>query len=196
MDVDIEKIVKELEDFFEVSAPKIDLTLLNSREEFDQILGRKSEPWQAGLANAKNNKIYAIHPDKLEEITTHKRESHPLRIKHEIAHLFYYKCTKGENRPAWLNEGLAYYLAGQSKWTRLSQDNKLSVTEYFTNFDGRVYGPGEFMVRTLIEKYGKDKLIQLIKKIRKDLTEESFNDLFKDIYGFDFTKDELKKIIE
>jgi hypothetical protein len=193
MDVDIEKITKELEDFFEIEAPDFDIVLINTREDYDAIHGKKTEPWQA--ATVKGNTIYAIHPDKLEEITVHKKESHPKRIKHELSHVFYDKCTGGEIRPAWLNEGLAYYLADQGRWT-LNEYGKLMAVDYFSRFDNKVYGGGEYMVRTLIEKYGKKKLLVMIKKITPPLTEEKFGDIFKDVYGFDFTKEELKKIIE
>lgn len=190
--VDIDKITAELETFFNIKAPKINIVIINSREEFDKIRGVKTQSWQAGMA--KEGVIYAIHPEKLEKITTHKKESHPIRIKHEIVHLFYKKCTDGEGRPRWLNEGLAYYLANQKQW-ELSEENKLSVTSYFSDTDKNIYGIGEYMVRTLIDKYGKEKLVKLIKSIKPPLTENKFNDLFKKVYGFNFTKDNLKKLI-
>ena len=112
------------------------------------------------------------------------------------SHLFYSKLTKGEFRPAWLNEGLAYYLDGRDKNFPIKQDRKLAATEYFCNHDGYVYWPGSFMVKTLLDKFGKEKLLNLIKKIRPGLTEDSFCELFKNIYGFSFTKDDLKKIID
>jgi len=192
MNVYLNKIAKELESFFGIKAPDFELILINSRKEFDQISGKKTEPWMAGFT--RNGNIYTIHPDILEEVTIHKKESHLPRLKHEMSHLFYKKYTNGEDRPSWLNEGLAYYLADQPKWN-LSEQDKLSVTEYFTNFNGRVYGPGEFMVRTLIEKYGKEKLLQLIGNISLDITEDDFKKLFKDAYGFNFTKIDLRKII-
>lgn len=193
MEVEIYKITKELEDFFEIKAPEFEIVLINSREEFDVICGRKTESWQAGTV--KGNTIYAIHPDRLEEITIHKKETHPKRIKHELSHLFYEKCTGGEKRPAWLNEGLAYYLADQGRWT-LNEHGRLMAVDYFSTFNDKVYGTGEFMVRTLIDKYGKEKLIELIKQINPPLSEDGFNDLFKKFYGFEFSKDELKKIID
>ena len=52
------------------------------------------------------------------------------------------------------------------------------------------------MVRTLIEKFGKAKLLKLIKSIKPDLTEDKFNQHFKKVYGFDFNKDQLKKLID
>jgi len=142
----------------------------------------------------RNGNIYAIHPDKIEELTMHKKESYLPRLKHEMSHIFYVKCANGGDRPSWLNEGLAYYLADQPKWN-LNEEQKLLAVDYFTNFDGRVYGPGEYMVRTLIEKYGKGRLLQLMCSISKNITQADFNKLFKKVYGFNFTKDELKTII-
>jgi len=192
MDIILSKIAKELEDFFEITAPDFELTLISSREEFDKIIGKKSEPWMAGFT--RNGNIYAIHPDKIEELTIHKKESYLPRLKHEMSHIFYVKYANGGDKPSWLNEGLAYYLADQPKWN-LNEGQKLLAVEYFTNFDGKVYGPGEYMVRILIEKYGKEKILQLIGGISKDITQADFNILFKKVYGFNFNKDELKKII-
>lgn len=192
-DIDLKKITEELENFFDIKAPNIKIVLIDSREEYDKIRGVKTQSWQAGMA--KDGIIYAIHPDKLEKITTHKKESHPVRIKHEIVHLFYKKCTEGEGRPRWLNEGLAFYLANKEQW-ELSEENKLSVTNYFSDIDKNVYGIGEYMVRRLTDEYGKEKLVKLIKSIKPPLTESKFNDLFKKVYGFDFTQKELKKIIK
>lgn len=192
MDIILGKIAKELEDFFEITAPDFGLTLISSREEFDKIICKKSEPWMAGFTRDGN--IYTIHPDKIEELTIHKKESYLPRLKHEMSHIFYVKCANGSDRPSWLNEGLAYYLADQPKWNLIGEQKLLAV-EYFTNFDGKAYGPGEYMVRTLIEKYGKEKILQLISGISKNITQADFNKLFKKVYGFNFNKDELKKII-
>jgi len=48
MDIILIKIAKELEEFFEITAPDFELVLINSREEFDQISGRKTESWMDG----------------------------------------------------------------------------------------------------------------------------------------------------
>ena len=111
------------------------MILLKSRQAYDAVAGFKSEPWHAGLA--RDNKIYAIDPDVIEEISIHKRASHPIRIKHEMAHLFYNKCAHGEGNPAWLNEGLAYYLANQQKW-QLNEKGKFAALNYL--WSGRIYG--------------------------------------------------------
>lgn len=40
--LNIEDIVKELEDFYEVKTPKFTLTYVKSREEFEEIIGHKN----------------------------------------------------------------------------------------------------------------------------------------------------------
>lgn len=194
MDLDLPKIIKDLEDFFEIKVPDYEIVITDSREEFDKLTGQKSEPWTAGWANS--HKIVAIHPDKLDELTEgiHKSDSHPKRIKHELAHLFYAKLTKGEFRPACLNEGLAFYLDGRGGHP-VSDERKYVAPDYFYDYDGHVYGPSSYTVKTLIDKFGKDKMLSLIKKIRPGLTEDNFNKLFHDIYGFNFNKEDLKKIL-
>lgn len=149
----------------------------------------------AGWANG--YKIVAIHPDNLEELTngTHKKDSHPKRIKHELAHLFYAKLAGGETKPAWLNEGLVFYLDGRGGMQPKDFENKYAAVRYFNNFDGHVYGPGSFIVKTLLDKFGKEKLLILIKSIRPGLTEDSFREFFRKVYRFDFTEEGLKTII-
>ncbi len=188
MDVDLPKIVKNLEDFFETKAPQYEMVVANSREEFNKLTNRQgSENWMAGWANG--NKIVTIHPDKLEESTEgiHKSDSHPKRVKHELAHLFYAKLTNSEMKPAWLNEGLAFYIDGRGGQVLKSEEDKFAAVKYFRNFDGHVYLPGSFMVKMLLDKFGKEKLLELIKSIKPGLTEEDFQMIFKKVYGFPFT---------
>jgi len=195
-DLNIAKIIQDLESFFETKVPDYIIEIVDSREEFNKQTNMKnSEPWTAGWANG--NRIIVIHPDKLEELTDgiHKSDSHQKRIKHELAHLFYAKLTKGEFYPAWLNEGLAYFLDGRGVIAPKSSHGKYASLIYFKNFDGHVYQPGSFLVKTLLDKFGKAKLLELIKSIRPGLTEDSFQQLFIKIYGFAFTEDGLQLIL-
>lgn len=193
---ELAKIIQELEDFFETNVPDYKIEIANSREEFNKLTDRQStESWMAGWANG--HKIVVIHPDKLKETTNgiHKSDSHTKRIKHELAHLFYAKLTKDETKPAWLNEGLAFYLDGRGGMAPKDYENKYAAIKYFVNYDGQVYKPGSFMVKALLDKFGKAKILKLIKSIKPDLTEEKFKNLFLSIYGFEFSEESLKKIL-
>lgn len=196
MDIDLNKIISDLEDFFEINVPDYKIEIASSREEFNRLTNRKeSENWEAGWANG--YRIVAIHPDKLEEYTDgiHKSDSHPKRIKHELAHLFYVKLTDGEFKPAWLNEGLAFYLDGRGGTEPKASKDRYAALKYFKNFDGHVYKPSSFIVKTLLDRFGKAKLIELIKSIRPGITEDRFQELFQKVYDFAFTEESLRNII-
>lgn len=191
---EISKTITDLEAFFGIEAPDYEIVLATSREEFNKLTNvQHSEPWMAGWSNG--YKIVVIHPDKLEELTegAHHSDSHPKRIKHELAHLFYAKLTHGEIKPAWLNEGLAFYLDGRGGAKPKGVEDVYTAVRYFTNGDGQLYSSGSYIVKKLIEKYGKDKLLTLIRSIRAGLTESLFQELFQKVYDFKFTEDELEK---
>ncbi len=194
--LDLPKIIKELEDFFGIKVPDYTIEIANSREEFNKLTNRKhSETWMAGWANG--NRIVAIHPDKLEQLTggLHKSDSHPNRIKHELAHLFFSSLAKGEFKPIWLNEGLAFCLDGRGGRPPKNYESRYSAIKYFNTSDADMYIPSSFIVKTLLEKFGKIKMLNLINSLEPGLTADRFQDLFKDVYGFYFTKEDLKKII-
>lgn len=94
----------------------------------------------------------------------------------------------------WLNEGLASYLSGQKKIC----DNPLDVFSYFDKSDAGVYKVGYFWVELLIRKFGKTKFLKLIKalNLKFNLTEKIFAAKFYNIYGFNFNKKNLIKLIK
>jgi len=189
---DLSETIKKLEEFFEINAPEFELIVIDSREELDLLYGKKTENWTAGFAGF--NRIGFIRPDKLEALSIHKKESHPKRMIHEMSHLFYNKCSDDSRRPAWLNEGLASYLADQ-KGKEFSLEEKIAAPDFFADQGQLVYRVGYYTVKTLLDKFGKDKLLELIKRMTKDINEEDFNKHFFEIYGFEFTKEELRKVI-
>lgn len=144
----------------------------------------------AGFARGSN--IYVIHPDMLEELTIHKKESNEPRIKHELSHVFYWSITN-THRPNWLDEGLACYLDGHKSIKKLTNHEKLGAPLYFSRFDEDIYNVSVFTVKALIEKFGKEKMLELLRTMRLVSSEREFYKLFKDTYGFRFTKAGIAK---
>lgn len=188
--INIKEIVGELEDFYEIKTPEFKITYITSRKEFDSIAGHKTERWMAGLT--RGHDIYAIHPDKLEDLTIHKKDSNLPRIKHELSHVFFWHITHG-HAPNWLDEGLACYLDGRSREKKMTKAEKCKAPLYFSKFDVDIYNIGYFTVKTLIKKFGKAKILKLLKNIVNISSEKEFYDLFKDIYDFEFTKTGIAK---
>ena len=183
------KCKKELDKWFGVSVNIPRVLFVQSRKEYNKIMGFKTEAWQVG--NSENGVIYILDP----KIYTKESDNKDIKrfwlvLKHEYVHLYWHQITKAWN-PRWLNEGLACYLAGQEKKTP-SQEVVIDVQEYFSHGGMFVYGLGYFWVNYLVKKFGKTKLLNLIKSVDADITAKKFEVKFKRIYGFGLDKKSLK----
>jgi len=178
--------------FFGVDIDLPPVFFVQSRKDIDKIWRRKTEDWFCAWANTGG--IYILHPKVFAKESDHKAAYFWKVLKHEYVHL-YYRRMVGTGNPRWLNEGLACYLAKQEKSV---PDKKLllGLNKFFDRGDKDIYGVGYFWTKYLIEKYGKAKLLKLIKTISSETTKNKFNTSFKKIYGFGLTREELSKIIK
>jgi len=55
-----------------------------------------------------------------------------------------------------------------------------------------VYYESGFAVEFLVEKYGKNKILKLVKSLKNIDSEEEFNKKFKEIYGFELKYENFK----
>ncbi len=127
---------------------------------------------------------------------------------HEVAHLFFLMCAKisldnTQVFPIWLWEGVSMFVSGQI--LRRSMTRPIKFGDFLNYYDrhtvpGRVqptvYWESGFVVEFLVKKYGKQKLLELIKSIKQANTEELFAKRFKGLYGFELSYDEFNKRIE
>ena len=193
-DKEINKIIKiiqdkyhELESFFNLNIPTVNIELIYSREEINDKYGHKTPNWMIGFVNKKNkNYIYIASPSICEKISAHKKNVIYKVIIHELSHIFINKINK--NTLDWLNEGLALYLASQIKKTYIKKENWnfLIKNKFFTNTinlstfaEHQGYEISSFLVNFLIKKYGKNKAIELIKINKKSkLIKKKFYKIF------------------
>ena len=59
-----------------------------------------------------------------------------------------------------------------------------------------VYEESGFVVELLVNKFGKTKLLKLIKTLHTTNSEKQFKKLFKDIYGFNLNYREINKLLK
>ncbi|MEI6288345.1 MAG: hypothetical protein WCP18_02015 [bacterium] len=195
----IKKQNKILEQFFEIKLSNIPVTIVDSREEFATFTGCTIQPWLVGLTNyysicLLNPKIY------LRKYKTSKNEQQRFQklTTHELTHFYIHHKLKVTN-PKWLMEGLCDYFASKEA-VKPQLKELLNLEHYFSVYsgiyfqDGSIYRVGYFLVDLLIEKYGLNKIKQLIFSLDKGLTPKLFNQLFFKIYGFKLDKKELIKI--
>ncbi len=186
---DYKQMRSELNDFYDINWTHHlpDIYFLESREQIDAYWGKKTNPYIVGWVN-EHKTVYVLKNEKMEAESAHENhsdEKYYALIKHELSHCFFKIESKFSNSfPNWLWEGVAIYTSGQLKF-------KDRVTEFkdFLNYNNQefstgVYKESGFAVELLIEKFGKKKLLSLIKKNKDCQTEKTFNNTFKKIYGF------------
>lgn len=185
--------IKEFDEFFEMKInPNFKIFLLEKREEMDVLCERKTEDWLFGLTIITKGSIVIFHPEKVESETSHKKETFYFTLKHEIAHIYFFR-NACKSTPKWLNEGLAYYLAKQ-KYNDKPLNEIVKSINFFFKFNSNYYFHAAKLVTLLIEKYGKEKILLLIKSWY--MSEEDFAKNFKEIYGFNLSEEDLIKHLQ
>lgn len=178
--------IKELNEFFNLkwqeNLPR--LILVTDRKTIDTLRRYKTEPWLVGWAN--NENIYILDYINYERESNHKysdKEYFGL-IKHELAHSFTDKITNNLQKPIWLLEGLALYLDGRNDPNKKPKKFK-NFIKHYDKFNFEVYKESGYAIQFLVKKYGKNKLIKLLKESKNIDSSKDFAKLFKRMYGFD-----------
>jgi len=177
-----ERSIEELSDFFNLNwrknRPKI--FLVKDRKTITDLWNGKIKSYPNGWVD--NLDIYILDNENSEE------EYYKL-IKHELTHAFTQVVADIYDKPIspdWLWEGIALYIAGQNDPKQIPEkfENFLDFYEQDMESTG-VYDEAGFAVKFLAEKFGKEKLLNLIKSLKSISSEENFNQTFKRIYGFE-----------
>jgi len=189
-DLELEKVyeegMRELNDFFGLdwkrNLPK--LFIVSDRKSIDGLFGRKTEDFVVGWVD-KNNDVYLLSRENYEKESSHKYsdEEYFALFKHEIAHCFSKIVGDFSKNPIWLFEGISIFLSGQNK-LKIKPKKYDSFLNSYNKHNKDVYKEAGFAVEFLVKEYGKEKLIELIKKVKTTDSEEDFAELFKRIYNF------------
>ena len=183
----INEVKKEFNDFFKFDPGLIEVVEVNGREEIDRLKGYKTPDWLVGWVS--ENKVYVLSKESFEKDSSHKIEEFEIIIKHEIGHIYINKIVKSK-KPIWVHEGVAGYLAKQMR--NISYEDSFNAIDFFDKKGLEVYIYSSKFIEFLIDKFGKNKLLEFMKMIHKDIDEKEFQDNFKDIYGFKLNKEEIK----
>ena len=180
---DIDKGISKIEDYFGKKYPKIfDVYVYPKREAMDRawqkawgIPGFKSECWM--VASGVADKLDILSPsvwktEACEHNAADKTATGDL-ITHELVHVY-----QGQVNPnfaemddtGWFIEGLAVFVSGQLTNERISSAVKaIKRGEYPGQLKNawsgdNKYGISGLMVSYINSKYGKDKIIELLKQ--------------------------------
>jgi len=159
--IDFERIFSEVAGFFGYKGKTvIKIYLINSVEEYCFFSNQKFERWMCAFTSI-NNTIFVFSPRVIEAFTSHKKEEFPGIIKHELSHLMYYHS--GLSRSGIFDEGIASFLKGNT-----------------VNNNDNIYNYGNMLVRSIINDYGKARLIAFLRKT-KNITKEKIASNFPSI---------------
>jgi hypothetical protein len=180
---------KNLAKFFGIKMPIPHVFIVSSRKDINAIFGRKTKNWI--VAWIKKGTIFALDQAAYRKESNHKDPRYFWKVlKHEYCHLYFEKFTSA-NFPKWLNEGLACYLARQEKYPP-PKGKLLNILRYHKKSDQWVYAVGYFWVNLLIKKFGKAKLLKLLRGLHANTSKKEFDARFHRIYGFRFDRGGLK----
>lgn len=159
------------------------IIIVDKREDIDSLYGDKTEDWLVGWTNKRT--VYVLNKDNFgtESDRIYSDAEYIALIKHELSHIFFEILSKGNHKPIWLNEGLAIYTSGQLTFKK-KPENFNHFLNHYENGGKAVYDESGFVVQLLIDRYGKEKLLQLISQLKSTKTEKEFLDLFRKIYRF------------
>jgi hypothetical protein len=197
LEIEVGKIMDELNDFFGLdwveNVPKI--YFLDSRKLINEVRNHKTEDWLVGWSD--NKTVYLLDQDKFETESDHGKiedKKYSALIKHELCHAF--QTASGYFwKPNWLREGLCHYVSGQIEF-----EKNPKLFKYFLDFyektGAEVHWESGWVVKLLVDKFGKEKLMELFKEAKnKKPDEEGFKKIFATVYGIDLSYESLNKLL-
>lgn len=191
-----EKAMKELVKFYGVTWTKNtpNIIIWKNRKAINQFKKIKTENWFVGEADGRN--IFLLDRKNYEKESCHKYsdERYAQLIKHELSHLFFSILSGGGETPYWLNEGITLYSAEQTKdFPEIK--NFGNFLKYYSHSGGETYfHESGLFIELLIKKFGKQKILKLIKSLQKINSEKDFKKEFKKVYGFNLNYKEINNL--
>ena len=184
---DYNQSMKELNEFFEIKweRNKPNIFLMKDRKTINEIRGKETENWIVGWVN--NKDVYILDKENYEKESCHKYsdEEYSRLVKHELAHAFFQILSNNKSQPDWLWEGIAMFVSKQNDSRMKNKPLKFKeFLNYYNKKGNGVYKEAGFAVQFLFDKYGKEKLLKLIKSLKDIDSELKFKDKFEEIYGF------------
>ena len=156
--------------------------VVDDRKIINSLKGEETENWIIGWSEGKT--IYVLNKNNFEVESNHKYTSdeYSAFIKHELSHSFFNVLSNGCCKPIWLNEGVAGYVSGQNKLKEKPIEFK-KFLDFYERGGKEVYSEAGFVIELLVKKFGKEKLLNLIKSLKNCQSKELFDLAFEKEYN-------------
>jgi hypothetical protein len=179
------------ETFFEQDIPQFKIQFVYTRPEFEQATGRKNTMnWSVGTSLGKEG-LVIFHPSIYEQVSedTHKLEDYPRLMTHEMTHTFQ-KNLYDYSDPIWLDEGVAGNVSEQVMYNAPLKTDRIKSFDQLHKPSGFYTPPTGYLqanrfTEYLINTFGKDKILTLLKDLQPKEDYSDFCTKFKQVYGID-----------
>ncbi|KKS31539.1 hypothetical protein A2380_00645 [candidate division WWE3 bacterium RIFOXYB1_FULL_43_24] len=188
--------LEELKEFFqfrwEKNTPK--LIVIEDRDTINAVYGKQTESWMVAWAEDTRN-IFILSRENYEKYSSHKYSEDEFYklIKHELSHMFY-KLITFTDKPRWLNEGISTYISGQLDNTKPIEEFKVFLN-YFDKTDAELYKESGYLVKLLLDKFGKDKLSKFTKSLKGVKDPETTAKVFQEAFGLNLSYESINYLL-
>ena len=145
---------------------KTEILICTDKAQFQQMIGRDTE----GTYDADDQRIKVYTPGNLSVAAV--RKAYTEQLIHEFVHAVIQQKNPAVGRIKWLDEGTAYYAAGQLQHeldsgrrarTSVPELSKLMDSErYFETTGGEAYYFSGLLVKFLYERFGDEAFHQIL----------------------------------
>ncbi len=176
------------------------LFIVKDRKMVNELMGWDTPDWLVAWGGKPKDGtayVYILDKDNYENesVKEYSDDKYQAMILHDLTHCFIDSITGTYRKPVWLNEGVSLYLADQLQWIKKIPDKFENFLDSFDKIQKGAYLEGGFVVKMLVEKYGKEKLLKMLKKMKEERPDEkNFAKLFKDVYGIELNYDEINNL--
>ena len=177
---------------FLIKTSNVTVRVYNKRIDFDNRLGWNTPSWLVAMASNSGEVIDILSPLALKNESSHEAKEFISILKHEFTHIFFVYLSDGSNRPMWLNEGLANYIAKKHLYDQkiIAKPKFCKTLSTSKDWNKRVnqgaYTISAKFVYFLIKRYSFKKIKELISTLNKEYNYTSFKKLFLKVYHKNF----------
>jgi len=190
----LDNFIIELEPFFGITWKwnRPSIFLVEDRNTIDLIKGNKTPSWLVGWSSGKD--IFILSKKSFEKESCHEYsyEEYSMLLKHELVHCFCNVVFPWMQKPLWLMEGIAVYLSGQYK-TKEKSEKFEEFLGYVDKGGERLYAESGAAVDILVDNFGWENVVELIRGLKNVGSSEDFEVLFQGIFGFEACYEEFNR---
>jgi len=188
--INFKEIYQRAKDFFELKKEiQIRIKLLYSIEEFNFYSYSNFERWNVGFVGSPHI-VFIFSPSVIEELTIHKKSEFIGLLNHEIGHIFYGNSHFA--KVPLFEEGLMQYFGQYDTKNKTKINSEFNLADFIMGNKNieLFYGLGFISVKTIIDRYGKDKLFYFLSELNKNPSKDfqSFQNIFLESFGISFTQ--------